>query len=93
MTRPLNILHLSTFYPPWSFGGDAVYLHRLAHALGDDGHHVDVVHCLDSYHLLHPAEPPSTAAGHPNVQCGLHCELGCRRCDTAAGRPYSRHRR
>jgi glycosyltransferase involved in cell wall biosynthesis len=67
MTRPLNILHLSTFYPPYSFGGDAVYLHRLAHALGDDGHQVDVVHCLDSYHLLHPAEPTSTVAGHPNV--------------------------
>jgi glycosyltransferase involved in cell wall biosynthesis len=67
MTRPLNFLHLSTFYPPWSFGGDAVYLHRLAHALGDDGHHVDVVHCVDSYHLLHPADPPSMVSGHPNV--------------------------
>jgi glycosyltransferase involved in cell wall biosynthesis len=77
MTRPLNVLHLSTFYPPWSFGGDAVYLHRLAHAWGDDGHHVDVVHCLDSYHLLHPAEPTSTVADHPNVHVhGLRSGLG-----------------
>ena len=46
MTRPLNFLHLTTFYPPYSFGGDAVYLHRLCHRLGDAGHHVDVVHCV-----------------------------------------------
>ena len=47
-----------TFYPPYSFGGDAMYLYRLCHALGEAGHHVDVVHCVDSYHLLHPAQPP-----------------------------------
>jgi glycosyltransferase involved in cell wall biosynthesis len=65
--RPLSFLHLTTFYPPYSFGGDAVYLHRLAHALGDAGHHVDVVHCLDAYHLLHPADPEVAFPAHPNV--------------------------
>ena len=63
----LNILYLTTFYPPYSFGGDAVYLHRLAHALGDHGHHVDVIHCVDSYHLQHPQNPEATVASHPNV--------------------------
>ncbi len=67
MTRPLNFLHLTTFYPPYSFGGDAIQLYRLAHALADSGHHVDVVHCVDSYHLLHPGEPPVAYAEHPNV--------------------------
>lgn len=67
MSRPLNFLHLTTFYPPYSFGGDAMYIYRLAHALGDAGHHVDVIHCVDSYHLLHPAEPPIEFADHPNV--------------------------
>ena len=65
--RPLNFLHLTTFYPPYSFGGDAMYLYRLCHALGDEGHHVDVVHCIDSYHLQHPAEPEIKFADHPNV--------------------------
>ena len=65
--RSLNFLHLSTFYPPWSFGGDAIYIHRLARALGDDGHHVDVVHCRDAYDLLHPAPVPAAFADHPNV--------------------------
>ncbi len=68
MNRPLNFLHLTTFYPPYSFGGDAMYLYRLCHALGDAGHQVDVVHCVDSYHLLHPAEPEIQFTPHPNVK-------------------------
>ena len=67
MVRPLNFLHLTTFFPPYSFGGDAMYLYRLCHALGDCGHRVDVVHCIDSYHLLHPAEPEIGYPDHPNV--------------------------
>ncbi len=67
MNRPLNFLHLTTFYPPYSFGGDAMYIYRLSHALADAGHSVDVIHCVDSYHLLHPAEPEIQFAEHPNV--------------------------
>ncbi|MEW6083107.1 MAG: glycosyltransferase family 4 protein [Chloroflexota bacterium] len=67
MNRPLNFLHLTTFYPPYSFGGDAMYIYRLAHALGDEGHYVDVVHCADSYHLFHPEEPELSFKEHPNV--------------------------
>jgi glycosyltransferase involved in cell wall biosynthesis len=66
-SRPLRFLHLTTFYPPHSFGGDAVFVHRLCHALGDLGHHVDVVHCVDSYHMFHPEAPPVPAVEHPNV--------------------------
>lgn len=67
MNRPLNFLHLTTFYPPYSFGGDAMYIYRLSHMLGDAGHQVDVVHCVDAYHLQHPAEPEIPFAEHPNV--------------------------
>ena len=67
MSRPLRFLHLTTFYPPYSFGGDATYLHRLCHALGDADHHVDVVHCLDSYYSLHPNQPEIQYPAHPNV--------------------------
>jgi glycosyltransferase involved in cell wall biosynthesis len=67
MTRPLRFLHFTTFYPPYGFGGDAIYLHRLAHALADAGHEVDVVHCRDSYHLFHPGEPEVAFAEHPRV--------------------------
>jgi glycosyltransferase involved in cell wall biosynthesis len=65
--RPMNFLHLTTFYPPYSFGGDALQVYRLCHALADEGHHVDVVHCVDSFHLLHPSPPPIRFAEHPRV--------------------------
>jgi glycosyltransferase involved in cell wall biosynthesis len=67
MSRPLNFLHITTFYPPYSFGGDAMQIYRLSHALAESGHHVDVIHCVDSYHLLHPADPPLQFPEHPNV--------------------------
>lgn len=67
MSRPLNFLHLTIFYPPYHFGGDAMYIYRLAHALGDAGHNVDVVHCMDAYHLLHPMEPQIEFPEHPRV--------------------------
>jgi glycosyltransferase involved in cell wall biosynthesis len=77
MRRPLNFLHLTTFYPPYSFGGDAIYVYRLAHALGDAGHHVDVIQCVDSFHLLHPDPASATFAGHPRVTThGLRSRWG-----------------
>ena len=73
----MNFLHLTTFYPPYSFGGDAMYIYRLAHALGDAGHQVDVIHCIDAYHLLHPKAPEIEFASHPNVRThGLRSGYG-----------------
>ena len=67
MARPIRFLHLTTFYPPYSFGGDGSYVYRLAHELGDRGHLVDVVHCVDSYRLLAGREPSGEVPAHPNV--------------------------
>ncbi len=77
LDRPLRFLHLTTFYPPYSFGGDAIYLYRLCHALADAGHQVDVVHCLDSYHLQHPGEPEGRFTDHEGVRrIGLQSGFG-----------------
>jgi glycosyltransferase involved in cell wall biosynthesis len=43
---------ITTFYPPYSFGGDAIYVHRLCSELAARGHEVDVIHCADSYYLF-----------------------------------------
>jgi glycosyltransferase involved in cell wall biosynthesis len=67
VARPFRFCHLSTFYPPYSFGGDALYLYRLANALGRRGHEVDVIHCADSYHALQPQAPGRQFPNHPNV--------------------------
>jgi glycosyltransferase involved in cell wall biosynthesis len=53
----MKLCMVTTFYPPYHFGGDATYTHRLAAELGRRGHAVDVVHDLDAYYLLHPGEP------------------------------------
>jgi glycosyltransferase involved in cell wall biosynthesis len=58
---------LSTFYPPWNFGGDGVQVERLAHALGDAGHEVTVVHSPLVHRLMNGSveHPPRE---HPQVE-------------------------
>ncbi len=67
MTRPLRFCFLSIFYPPYSFGGDAIFVSRLANALARRGHEVDVIHCVDSYKTLAHKEPEQPFINHPNV--------------------------
>ncbi len=43
---------ITIYYPPYSFGGDSIYLYRLCSELVARGHEVDVIHCADSYHLF-----------------------------------------
>jgi glycosyltransferase involved in cell wall biosynthesis len=47
--RALKILMFTTFYPPYSFGGDAVGVQRMAQALVRRGHDVTIVHDKDAY--------------------------------------------
>lgn len=58
---------VTTFYPPYHFGGDAMYVYRLSEALASAGHRVDVVHSVDAYRLQHPADPEVLFAHHANV--------------------------
>lgn len=48
---------LTTFYPPYHFRGDAVYVHRLARCWARRGIRLDVIHSPDAYHLAHPGKP------------------------------------
>ena len=66
MTR-LRFCFLTTFYPPYHFGGDGIAVQRLARALVARGHHATVVHDVDAFDLLRrdsagplpePPEPP-----------------------------------
>lgn len=50
--RPLHFCLVTTFYPPCNFGGDAVFVQRLARELCARGHRVDVVHSVDAFHAL-----------------------------------------
>jgi len=68
-SRPLRFCHITTFYPPFSFGGDGIWVRRLANSLARDGHEVDVIHCLDSYNALRSASvTPQPTYNHPGVK-------------------------
>jgi glycosyltransferase involved in cell wall biosynthesis len=55
---------LTTFYPPFNFGGDGIGVQRLSRALVRRGHRVTVVHDVDAYNALHrettPLEDPNS---------------------------------
>jgi glycosyltransferase involved in cell wall biosynthesis len=63
----LSFCMVTTFYPPYHFGGEAMYLYRLVNALAERGHRVSVVHCVDSYRMLTDAPPRGSFPHHPNV--------------------------
>jgi len=63
----MRFLMITTFYPPYSFGGDATYVQRLSHELVRRGHEVDVVHCVDAYECLTRSRPSASDARHPGL--------------------------
>lgn len=67
MERPLRFAMVTTFYPPYNFGGDGIYVQRLSKGLAERGHRVDVIHCRDSYALLSRGSPVSHRPAHPNI--------------------------
>jgi glycosyltransferase involved in cell wall biosynthesis len=66
-TESLSFCMVTTFYPPYHFGGEAMYLYRLSNELARRGHRVTVVHCVNSYELLTTAEPRGEFPHHENV--------------------------
>ena len=77
MTERLRFCMITTFYPPQSFGGDAEYVWQLSNELARRGHHVTVIHCVDSYEALSGHNNNSTYESHPNVEVhGLRSRYG-----------------
>lgn len=58
---------ITTFYPPFNFGGDGIFVERLSRELAGRGHQVDVIHCEDSYRLLAPGNVTRLHRDHPGV--------------------------
>lgn len=65
--RPLRFCMLTTFYPPYNFGGDGIFVHRLSNELARRGHQVEVIHCRDAYFAAGGQTPPNGYRDHPNV--------------------------
>lgn len=56
--KQLNFCHVTTFYPPYSAGGDGVAVQRLARELVRQGHRVTVVHDVDAFGTLQRSPMP-----------------------------------
>jgi len=72
----LRIAMLTTFYPPYNFGGDGIGVQRLATAFSQRGCEVTVVHDEEAYVLLAGAEPPRAAPDARIKVIGLRSPLG-----------------
>src|SRR3954449_4443130 len=67
----------TTFSPPWSFGGDAIQVRRLTHALADRGHEVTVVHSREGYAAMAGGPPAGPEPATPRVRVvGIDAGLG-----------------
>lgn len=74
---PMKFCMITTFYPPYNFGGDGIFVHRLSNELARHGHSVDVIHCLDTFKLLSKKKKLGPYNNHPNVKIhGLKSSFG-----------------
>lgn len=59
---------VTTFYPPYHFGGDAVFVRRLSRALARRGHRVTVIHDVDAWRALHRGPAPAPQSEPDGVE-------------------------
>ncbi|MBW8012333.1 MAG: glycosyltransferase family 4 protein [Chloroflexi bacterium] len=74
--KGLRFCMLTTFYPPYNFGGDGVAAQRLSQALVRRGHHVTVLQDIDAYNLLSrgakgPSEDPPDGVEVVRLKSGI----------------------
>jgi glycosyltransferase involved in cell wall biosynthesis len=75
--KPLRFCMVTTFYPPYNFGGDGIFVQRLSQELARRGHHVEVIHCRDAYRLMTGGKPTRDYDHVPNLTVhGLESSFG-----------------
>jgi glycosyltransferase involved in cell wall biosynthesis len=65
---PLRFCMVTTFYPPFNFGGDGMHIYRLSNELAKRGHTVDVFYCEDAFLMLNKKVPTGEFPNHPRVK-------------------------
>ncbi len=91
----LRFCMITTFYPPYNFGGDGIGVQRLSQALVRRGHQVTVVHNASAYHLLSNGVAPEPPQPDGVEVVSLEHRLGraAALLDHQSGRPLVHGRR
>lgn len=64
----MRICMLTTFYPPYHTGGCGIHVHQLSNLLAQQGHQVEVIHCLDSYFTKRDTKQRGRYEKHINLK-------------------------
>lgn len=92
----LRFAFLTTFYPPYNFGGDGIGIQRLARGLARAGHHVTVIHDADAWRVLHRGPDPAPLeepAGIELVTLGSRAPMVSTLLTQQTGRPVVQGKR
>lgn len=75
----MKICMVTTFYPPYNFGGDGIFVRELAISLAKMGHAVRVIHCEDAYRLSAKSRDPGLPQRYDDQGvevCRLKSQMG-----------------
>ena len=66
--KKLRICMITTFYPPYHTGGCGIHVYQLSNLLAQQGHQVEVIHCIDSYFTKRPTKQRGRYEKHVNLK-------------------------
>lgn len=58
---------VTTFYPPYHAGGCGIHVYQLSNLLAQEGHRVEVIHCIDSFYIKQREKRGGEFPHHKNV--------------------------
>ncbi len=64
----MRICMFTTFYPPYHTGGCGIHVYQLSNLLAQQGHQVEVLHCLDSYSIKRKTKQGGKYEKHKNLK-------------------------
>ena len=65
--RKLRTCMITTFYPPYHAGGCGIHVYQLSNLLAQQGHQVEVIHCVDSFYMKQKEKRGGEYPHHKNV--------------------------
>lgn len=65
---PLKFVMITTFYPPYHVGGDAIHVYNLSNELAKLGHEIHIIHNIDSFYWQRKQKSGVQYPNHENIK-------------------------